>query len=181
MSKLTPGKEYERKFLVRAPLFTAAIRKAAGKRDIRQGYLALAPAQVRVRHARGAGYVLEIKGADDLEIECGALADGDGKLLLETYAPKVASVIEKLRHEIPAGFDGLQWEVDVFAGANAPLVVAEIEMPAKDYPLEARTLPDWIGEEVTDDPRFKNKNLAVAPFRRWPKSQQKRTLKRMGL
>jgi adenylate cyclase len=181
MSKLTPGREYERKFLVRVGLFTDAIRRAARQLRIRQGYLALAPAQVRIRHVHGEGYVLEIKGSDDLEIECGSLADPYGRELLDVYAPRVASIIEKIRHEIPAGFDALSWEVDVFGGANAPLVVAEIELPTKRYALEMHDWPDWIGEEVTDDPRFKNKNLAVKPFTRWPKSEQKKTLKRMGL
>ena len=64
MSKLTPGKEYERKFLGRAGLFTEAVRRAARQLRIRQGWLALAPAQVRVRHTHGEGYVLEIKGKD---------------------------------------------------------------------------------------------------------------------
>lgn len=181
MSKLTPGKEYERKFLVRADLFTDAIRRAARQLRIRQGWLALAPAQVRVRHTHGEGYVLEIKGKDDLEIECGSLADPYGREMLENYAPKVASIVEKTRHEISAGFDGLLWEVDLFKGENAPLLVAEIEMPTKHYPLLKRGLPDWLGPEVTDDPRFKNKNLAVRPFTRWPKSEQKKILKLMGL
>lgn len=181
MSKLTPGKEYERKFLVIVPLFSAAIRRAARQLRIRQGYLALSPAQVRVRHVHGEGYVLEIKGADDLEIECGSLADPYGREMLENYAPKVASIIEKTRHEIFAGFDDLLWEVDIFKGENEPLVMAEIEMPAKNYPLLKKRLPAWLGPEVTDDPRFKNKNLAVRSFKRWPKSEQKQTLQRMGL
>lgn len=180
MSKLTPGKEYERKFLVRVAFFTEAIRRAARQSRIRQGWLALAPAQVRVRHTHGEGYVLELKGKDDLEIDCGALSDAEGRILLETYAPNVAGIVEKVRHEIPAGFDGLKWEVDVFSGVNAPLVMAEIEMPSKGYALEAHAWPDWVGPEVTDDPRFKNKNLAVQPFIRWPKSIQKKTRKLMG-
>jgi len=181
MPQLTPGKEYERKFLVRAALFTEAIRRASRQLRIRQGYLALAPAQVRVRHTHGEGYMLEIKGAGDLEIECGHLADPYGRELLDAYAPQVASIIEKVRHEIPAGFDGLKWEVDLFKDDNAPLLIAEIEMPEKDYALDRHDLPAWLGEEVTDDPRFKNKNLAVRPFKRWPKSEQKKILKRMGL
>ena len=181
MSKLTPGKEYERKFLVRVGLFTDAIRRAARQSRIRQGWLAIAPAQVRVRHTHGAGYVLEIKGKDDLEIDCGALSDADGREMLENYATQVATIVEKTRHEIPAGFDGLAWEIDVFGGGNAPLVMAEIEMPRKNYPLLKHALPAWIGPEVTDEPRFKNKNLALAPFGTWPKSAQKKTLKRMGL
>jgi len=180
MSKFTPGKEYERKFLVRVDLFTDAIRRAARQLRIRQGWLALAPAQVRVRHIHGEGYILEIKGKDDLEIECGSLAEPYGRALLDGYAPQVASIVEKIRHEIPAGFDALTWEVDVFGGLNAPLVMAEIELPTKRYPLERHDWPVWVGDEVTDDPRFKNKNLAVRPFTEWPKSQQKKILKIMG-
>lgn len=181
MSKLTPGKEYERKFLVLRRRFDASKeRHAAPRKDIRQGYLALAPAQVRVREI-GRAYVLEIKGEDDLEIECGALDASHGRLLLEAYAPRVASIVEKTRYEIAADFDGLTWEVDVFRGDNAKLVVAEIETPTKGHPLDPDAFPDWIGPEVTADPRFKNKNLAVKPFSRWPKSEQKKTLKLMGL
>lgn len=181
MSKLTPGKEYERKFLVLGRRFDASEEKAAATRqEIRQGYLALAPAQVRVREI-GRAYVLEIKGEDDLEIECGELDAAQGRLLLETYATRVASIVEKTRYAIAAGFDGLTWEVDVFRGDNAKLVVAEIEMPSKGHPLDPDAFPDWIGPEVTADPRFKNKNLAVRPFKRWPKSDQKKTLKLMGL
>ncbi|HJV33319.1 MAG TPA: CYTH domain-containing protein [Patescibacteria group bacterium] len=181
MSKLTPGKEYERKFLVLERRFAAsAAKREATRQDIRQGYLALAPAQVRVR-STGGSHVLEIKGDDDLELEAKPLTREEGALLLRDYAPRVASIIEKTRYEIPAGFDGLSWEVDVFKGANAPLVIAEIEMPSKGYALDAYEWPDWIGPEVTADPRFKNKNLAVKAFTRWPKPEQKKTLKRMGL
>lgn len=180
MSKLTPGREYERKFLVLERRFTASARGEALRQDIRQGYLALAPAQVRVRSTDGR-YVLEIKGDDDLELDAKPLAREEGALLLRDYAPRVASIIEKSRYELSAGFDGLSWEVDVFKGDNAPLVIAEIEMPSKGYPLEAYDWPSWIGPEVTADPRFKNKNLAVRPFKKWPKSEQKKTLRLMGL
>lgn len=182
MSKLTPGKEYERKFIVLEPRFTASREKReALRRDIRQGYLALAPAQVRVRETNGV-FVLEIKGEDDLELDSKPLTPQEGRILLgRDYAPRVASIVEKDRYEIPAGFDDMKWEVDVFKGDNAPLVVAEIEMPSKNYPLGAYDWPSWIGPEVTAEPMFKNKNLAVKPFKRWPKSEQKKTLKRMGL
>jgi adenylate cyclase len=180
MPQFTPGKEYERKFLVRAGPFTEAIRRSARQLRIRQGYLAIAPVQVRVRHVHGEGYALEIKGPDDLEIECGALADPYGRELLERHAPKVANLIEKVRHEVPAGFDGLTWEVDLFKGGNAPLLMAEIEMPTKRYPLHRQIMPDWLGPEVTGDPRFKNKNLALRPFGGWPKAEQRKVLKIMG-
>ena len=56
------------------------------------------------------------------------------------------------------------WEVDEFLGANAGLVLAEIELTAEDQPF-AR--PDWVGDEVTDDARYYNANLIARPFSVW--------------
>ena len=67
-----------------------------------------------------------------------------------------------LRHLQPHG--GLTWEVDEFLGDNAGLVVAEVELSHEDQPF-AR--PPWLAEEVTDDPRYYNANLAAHPFCRW--------------
>ena len=69
-------------------------------------------------------------------------------------------LIEKTRHVVEAG--GRRWEVDVFAGANAGLVVAEIELESADAPLQ---VPAWAGSEVTDDPRYYNANLSPTPTR----------------
>ena len=56
---------------------------------------------------------------------------------------------------VPAG-DGLNWEVDEFHGRLEGLVVAEIELPSEDTTF-AR--PEFIGAEVTGDPRYYNSNL----------------------
>ena len=58
-------------------------------------------------------------------------------------------------HCLPALDDLIQhrdqeWEIDVFEGDNAGLVIAEIELEAED---QAVALPDWVGEEVTEDRR----------------------------
>lgn len=45
-------------------------------------------------------------------------------------------------------------------------MVAEVELESPDQPLE---LPDWVGEEVTHDPRYLNANLVEYPFSRWGK------------
>jgi adenylate cyclase len=71
-------------------------------------------------------------------------------------------VVEKTRYYVP--HEGREWEVDVFAGENAGLVVAEIEL---DDEADVIALPDWAGEEVTEDVRYYNSNLAVTPFNRW--------------
>ena len=66
-------------------------------------------------------------------------------------------VLEKTRTRV--GHAGLVWEVDVFAGPLAGLVLAEVELDSADQPL---ALPDWVGAEVTGDPRYMNNRLASA-------------------
>ncbi|MBP2670882.1 MAG: adenylate cyclase, partial [candidate division NC10 bacterium] len=56
------------------------------------------------------------------------------------------------------------WDLDVFAGENAGLVMAEVELESEDESFEQ---PDWAGEEVTGDARYYNASLARHPFTRW--------------
>ena len=56
------------------------------------------------------------------------------------------------------------WEVDVFEGANKGLVMAEIELGAIDEKFE---VPDWIGEEVSEDGRYYNIYLLKQPYCQW--------------
>jgi adenylate cyclase len=68
--------------------------------------------------------------------------------------------IEKVRYLVPAEAPGLVIEVDVYDGALAGLVVAEVEF-AGEADAEAFVPPAWLGREVTGDARFKNQRLAV--------------------
>ena len=79
----------------------------------------------------------------------------------------VGGAIDKVRHYIPHG--ALTWEVDEFAGDNAGLVVAELELPAVDTEFGR---PDWLGREVTDEQRFYNLALAERPYSRWNALEQ---------
>lgn len=79
----------------------------------------------------------------------------------------VGGTIDKVRHYIPK--DGLTWEVDEFAGDNAGLVVAELELPAVDTEF-AR--PAWLGREVTEELRYYNLALAERPYSRWSAVEQ---------
>jgi adenylate cyclase len=88
----------------------------------------------------------------------------DGAALLRL---RESGVIEKLRYTLP--WQDLLWEIDVFQGENRGLVIAEIELPHEDKFFEK---PDWLGREVTSDPRYSNANLAKVPFRRWPAPSQ---------
>ncbi len=80
----------------------------------------------------------------------------------------VGGLIEKTRHIIPAG-NGLKWEVDEFAGDNAGLIVAEIELPSADHVVE---MPSWAGREVTDEIRFYNFSLADYPYKDWSAAEK---------
>ncbi len=71
--------------------------------------------------------------------------------------------IEKLRW--PVMHNGLFWEVDVFKGNNEGLIIAEIELESIEQ--EVVDLPEWVGDEVTADPRYYNINLAKNPYDKW--------------
>ena len=66
----------------------------------------------------------------------------------------VPPVIEKRRDIVYYQYH--LWEIDEFKGSLAPLVLAEIELSSGD---EKYDLPDFIGKNVTDDPRYYNSNL----------------------
>jgi adenylate cyclase len=54
------------------------------------------------------------------------------------------------------------WEVDVFEGENAGLVIAEIEL---EHEQQAFARPPWVGREVTHEERYSNSRLAQRPYR----------------
>lgn len=74
----------------------------------------------------------------------------------------VGPLVEKHRWFYTDG--ELTWEIDEFFGPNKGLVVAEIELLHEDQSI---TLPDWVGQEVTEDARYSNSNLSTAPFSSW--------------
>jgi adenylate cyclase len=152
--------EIERKFLVTGP-FAAEV---TASRRLMQGYLVATPARtVRVRVEDTRGY-LTIKGPTN---ESGTtrfeweqeLSRADAEALLLLAEP---GIIAKTRHLVPAGPH--TFEVDVFDGENAGLIIAEIELTAED---DAFTRPAWLGPEVTGDPRYYNAALMRRPFRAW--------------
>ena len=72
------------------------------------------------------------------------------------------SPIVKNRYSAWLGEDG--WSIDVFGGANAPLVVAEAE---RSGPVTNLVIPGFCVTEITDQPRFSNDGLAARPFGIW--------------
>ena len=86
----------------------------------------------------------------------------DAKEMIEMFGELV---IDKIRYIIP--FKEHNWEVDVFFGDNAGLIVAEIELKSED---EHFAKPEWIDKEVTGDLRFSNSNLQSNPYKNWKHS-----------
>ena len=149
--------EIERKFLVTGLDMLAGVSGSV----LRQGYLNRSPdSTVRVRVADDAAW-LTIKGrthgARRAEFEY-PIPVSDARELLALCS----GCIEKTRYHLPQGHH--VWEVDVFHGDNAGLVVAEIELANEQ---EAFERPIWLGEEVTDDPRYFNSALSETPFKSW--------------
>jgi adenylate cyclase len=149
------GIEIERKFLVVEP---PSDLERWPSTAIEQGYLAIAEdgPEVRVRRRGGRSWLTVKSGAgrvrveEEIEIE----ADRFERLWPLTEGRR----IEKRRYEIPAG-DGLTVELDVYAGDLDGLVTAEVEF-ASEEAAEAFAAPDWLGSDVSDDPRYKNQRLA---------------------
>ena len=143
--------EIERKFLVDANILDAQI--LTGGENISQGYLSSEPARtVRVR-IKGDKAFITIKSATvgivRKEFEYEIPIDDAAELL-----KLCENVLEKIRYKV--NYAGHTWEVDVFGGRLAGLILAEVELSAAD---EVAELPKWIDKEVSDDPRYFNSNL----------------------
>ena len=153
--------EIERKFLVNDDSWREQVLRSS---KMQQGYLNEAKqSSVRVRVAGDKAY-LNIKSATlgiyRKEYEY-AIPVGDAQEILSELAQK--PLIEKTRYYVENA--GHLWEVDVFEGDNAGLVVAELELCDED---EAFERPSWVGAEVSGDQRYYNVCLAKHPFKSWP-------------
>lgn len=150
------AKEVERKFLVRDERWRASAR---GPVAIRQFYLAdtRGDRSLRVRLRDGASATLTLKfgGPALIRDEFEYPLPLEDARALEAFA--VGRVIEKTRHLVVHG--ALVFEVDVFSGALAGLVIAELET-AQEVPDAA--LPAWLGREVTGEAAYYNAALAFA-------------------
>ena len=152
--------EIERKFLVKDESWR--VHAEAGV-FYSQGYISSSPrSSVRVRIADHAAW-LNIKSATTpvrrLEFEYEIPLD-DARELLDRLCTDPP--VEKVRYHVE--YAGRVWEVDVFEGANAGLVVAEIELDDEQDAFES---PPWLGAEVSHDSRYYNMNLARLPFSKW--------------
>ncbi|UPG84217.1 CYTH domain-containing protein [Luteibacter aegosomatis] len=160
------GIEIERKFLLSGDGWRGLVERSE---TIAQGYLVDAGAiaaghaksSVRVRRSGELAW-LNIKsatlGIERQEYEYPIPLDDAERML----ADLCDGLLEKHRHHVM--FEGAHFEIDEFLGANAGLVVAELELPSAgaDYPR-----PDWLGREVSHQVRYFNVNLIARPYTQW--------------
>ncbi|MBF0357573.1 MAG: CYTH domain-containing protein [Magnetococcales bacterium] len=151
--------EIERKFLLK----NNGWRGLGTGTVYRQGFLSTVKERVvRIRIA-GERATLTIKGANngisrqeyDYEIPM-----DDAEDMLNNLCEK--PIIEKTRYVIK--HDENTWEVDEFEGENKGLIIAEVELTDA---AQTFTIPDWIGDDVSDDNRYYNSNLIKNPYCKW--------------
>lgn len=152
--------EIERKFLVTGTQW----RATPGVR-LSQGYLNPDKDRtVRVRIAGNRAFLTvkgATRGATRAEFEYPIpVVDAEAMLSLCD-----GPIVEKVRYAIE--YEGNVWEVDEFLGANAGLVIAEIELTSE---AQSFAKPEWVDTEVTHDARYFNSNLAAYPFSLWRNS-----------
>ncbi len=147
--------EIERKYLVTSDSYK---QLAVARYHICQGYISREKTgTVRIRITDDKAF-LTIKGKPaaghfaryewEKEIDL-----ADAKELMKLCQ---GTIIDKTRWIIPAKEKGLKWEVDEFHGTKEGLVIAEIEIENEEQIV---VLPEFVGEEVTNDPKYYNANM----------------------
>ena len=147
--------EIERKFLLANDDWKREVIKREHHWD---GLIArFGKGKVRVRLTESDAW-LTIKGPRErlsrLEFEY-EIPRADAEHMLRSLC-QANPILEKVRHTVP--FGGLDWVIDVYMGPLSGVVLAEVELK---YPDQHVRLPPWAGEEVTNDPRFRKRALAL--------------------
>lgn len=153
---MKPSLEIERKFLVA----TMPDLSGARKSSLRQGYLTVPKDSVEVRLRQSdETFILCVKSGEGIvrgEREIEISKDQFALLWPQTEGRRVEKDRWVGRLE-----GGLTYELDIFGGELAPLVMVEVEFRSE---AEANqfTAPDWFGRDVSSDKRFGNKSLAIS-------------------
>ena len=147
--------EIERKYLVTSDSYK---QMAVARYHICQGYISREKTgTVRIRITDDKAY-LTIKGKPAV----GHFARYEWEKEIDVQEAKElmhlcqGTIIDKTRWIVPAAEDGLKWEVDEFHGKHEGLTLAEIELTSEEQEVEK---PDFVGEDVTSDPRYYNANM----------------------
>ena len=146
--------EIERKFIVKSDIWHTVSKPEPVL--IHQGYLLVTDeTTIRVRYTEKKG-TMSIKGKqqgnsrDEYEYE---IPLDEAKEIFKNHCQKI---ISKKRYKIPLG--SLIWEVDEYINNLLGLIIAEVELKNENQRID--TLPEWIGEEITQDIKYSNAFLA---------------------
>lgn len=155
--------EIERRFLLQNDHWRTL---AGAPKILRQGYLSVEKERtIRVRIIGNRawltlkGYISDVSRSEfeyEIPLE-------HAEVMMDTMCP---FKLEKYRYEIE--YAGFVFEIDEYFGENAPLVVAELELPSENTPFER---PEWLGEEITANGMFTNAYLSKHPYSTWSESR----------
>lgn len=154
------GTEIERKFLVKNNNWRK--HASTGVKYIQGYFTTNKHCSIRVR-IEGDVAAINIKSAtiDITRMEFNyPVPIDDAYEMLDKLCEK--PLIEKTRYHLK--YDGHDWDIDEFSGENKGLIVAEIELGNVD---DRFSTPDWLGQEVSDDPRYYNVCLIKNPYQSW--------------
>jgi adenylate cyclase len=150
--------EIERKFLVKE---VPENIDSYPSEEISQGYLSVTDNGTEIRlRKKGQGYFLTVKrgkGMKRHETEIQLLEKQFDVLWPQTEGMRVG----KKRIRIPT--ENVVIELDIYSGTLEGLKTAEVEFETQDE-ADAFTPPSWLDREITQDERYKNKNLALDGF-----------------
>ncbi|MGB1039676.1 MAG: CYTH domain-containing protein [Flavobacteriales bacterium] len=151
--------EIERKYLLKNDSWK---QEVSSKNKIIQGYLSSKPERtVRIRITNNRGFVtIKSKNIGSLrkEFEYEIPIEDAEELILLCEKP----IIQKTRYIVE--HSSYSWEIDIFEGENQGLEVAEIELSQEN---EEFSIPNWIGQEVTNESKYYNSQLIINPFINW--------------
>jgi len=154
--------EIERKFLVINDLWKNQVQSET---RLQQGYFTEGKTRsIRVRTGNNKAFLnikskLDEQGMQRLEFEYEIPLE-DAQIMLDKVVLK--PIIDKTRYKVLHA--GMIWDLDVFAGDNQGLIMAEIELEDIN---QSFNLPAWAGAEVSDDHRYYNTNLISHPYKQW--------------
>jgi CYTH domain-containing protein len=143
--------EIERRFLCRITDVNAL--SDVPRWHIRQGYLTDREPSVRIRRREDA-YILTFKAGHGIvrhEVELSVPPDVGAELMDMAGEHR----LEKVRYQVG------RWEIDLFEGKLAGLVLAEVELSSIEESLPPAPVGIELDREVTEEGAFTNQRLAL--------------------